>query len=128
MEALLLIIVGMFFGLIGLVYWFWSYEDAGGMMLLGSFLLGVFPGTYYWYWHKKMKLRHEDDPNATMADGAGVIASFPSTSIWPFCLGIGAFFSLLALVFGVWLLFVGVTLIVVALVGVTAESRRGGTV
>jgi len=34
----------------------------------------------------------------------------------------------LALVFGTWLLFLGVPLIVTALTGVTAEIRRGGTV
>ena len=43
-----------------------------------------------------------------MADGAGTIDSFPGSSIWPFVLGMGAFMTVLALVFGVWLLFLGV--------------------
>ena len=63
-----------------------------------------------------------------MADGAGVIESFPSSSIWPFVMGMGAFTTVLALVFGTWLLFIGVPLILTALTGVTAESRRGGHV
>ena len=58
----------------------------------------------------------------------GVIDSFPSSSIWPFVLGMGAFFTVLALVFGSWLAFLGVPLILTALTGVTAESRRGGHV
>ena len=57
-----------------------------------------------------------------------IIDSFPGSSIWPFVLGMGAFFTVLALVFGVWLLFIGVPLILTALTGVTAESRRGGTI
>ena len=36
--------------------------------------------------------------------------------------------TVLALVFGVWLIFIGVPLILTALTGVTAESRRGGTI
>jgi hypothetical protein len=40
----------------------------------------------------------------------------------------GAFLSVLALVFGMWLMLVSVPLILSALVGVTAESRRGGHV
>jgi hypothetical protein len=43
-------------------------------------------------------------------------------------MGMGAFMTVLALVFGVWLMFIGVPLILTALTGVTAESRRGGNV
>jgi hypothetical protein len=43
-------------------------------------------------------------------------------------MGMGAFLTVLALVFGGWLLFLGVPLILTALTGVTAESRRGGHV
>ena len=57
-----------------------------------------------------------------------MIDSFPSFSIWPFVLGMGAFLTVLALVFGSWLAFLGVPLILTALTGVTAESRRGGHV
>src|SRR6202035_1562963 len=51
-EALFLIFLGVFFGIVGLVYWFWSYEDGGGMMLLGTSLLGFVPGSYYFFWHR----------------------------------------------------------------------------
>jgi hypothetical protein len=36
--------------------------------------------------------------------------------------------TVLALIFGVWLIFLGLPLILTALTGVTAESRRGGNV
>ena len=140
-EALFLLFLGAFFGLVGLVYWFWSYEDGGGVMLLGATLLGFLPGSYYFFWHRRFhghkyffvgKIdavgdRADDREDATVADGAGVVDSFPGSSIWPFVLGMGAFMTVLALVFGTWLLFIGVPLILTALTGVTAESRRGGT-
>jgi len=40
----------------------------------------------------------------------------------------GAFLTVISLVFGIWLILPGITLIVTALVGVTAESRHGGHV
>jgi Cytochrome c oxidase subunit IV len=142
-ESLFLLGVGVFFGCVGLIYWFTSYDDGGGMMLLGTCLLGLLPGSFYFYWHRRFlghkyffwgKLdravgeRPEDRPDATIEEGAGVISSFPGSSILPFILWMGAFFTVLALVFGTWLLPMGVALLVVALVGVTAESRRGGHV
>jgi hypothetical protein len=40
----------------------------------------------------------------------------------------GLFLTVLSLVFGLWLIAPGFTLIISALIGVTVESRRGGTV
>jgi Cytochrome c oxidase subunit IV len=126
-ESLFLLFLGAFFGLVGLVYWFWSYEDGGGVMLLGATLLGFLPGSYYYFWHRRMGNRLEDR-DAEIAEGAGEIDSFPSSSIWPFVMGMGAFTTVLGLVFGIWFLFLGIPLILTALTGVTAESRRGGHV
>jgi hypothetical protein len=128
LEGQLLIGVGIFFGIVGLIYWIWSSEDAGGLMLLGTTLLGLVPGSYYLWWHRRIGYRPEDRDDATIEDGAGVINTFPGSSIWPFILGVGAFFTLLALVFGAWLIFIGLSLILIAAVGATAESRRGGSV
>jgi Cytochrome c oxidase subunit IV len=127
-EALFLLFLGAFFGVVGIIYWFTSYEDGGTMMLVGTAALGFLPGSYYFFWHRRMGHRVEDRDDATIEEGAGVINSFPGSSIWPFVLGMGAFLTVLALVFGIWLIFVGISLILTALVGVTAESRRGGHV
>jgi hypothetical protein len=141
-EAMFLIFLGFFFGVVGIVYWFWSYEDGGGTMLAGTALLGFLPGLYYFFWHKRFQGkraffwgktkgagdRPSDREDATMEEGSGIIDSFPGSSIWPFVLGMGAFLTVLSLVFGIWLIFLGVPLILSALVGVTAESRRGGHV
>ncbi len=139
-ESWLLLTISFFFGLIGIVYWFTSYEDGGSVMLIGSCFFGALPGLYYFFWYRRFKgskyyffgrtnktvTRDEDRDDATIAEGAGVIASFPGSSIWPFVLAMGAFVFLLSMVFGVWLTFIGVGLILFALTGATAESRRGG--
>ena len=126
-ESMFLLGIAVFFGIVGAVYWFTSYEQAGTMMLVGSCLLGILPGSYYYFWHRRMKERVEDR-DATIAEGQGVISSFPGSSIWPFVLGLGAFVLILGLVFGTWLLFPGAGVMVSAVIGATAESRRGGHV
>lgn len=128
-EALLLLGVGLFFGVVGLIYWFTSYEDAGFLMLIGTCLLGLLPGSYYYFWHRRMgNRRPEDRSDASMEEGAGTVESFPHSSIWPFIFGMGAFTFLLAFAFGVWLALPGIVIILTAVLGFTAESRRGGHV
>jgi len=87
-ESYVFLFVGFFFGLVGLVYWLLSYEDAGSTMLLGTFLLGSVPGFYYFWWSRRMSPRPADDPKASVEDGAGVVGAFPGSSIWPFVIGI----------------------------------------
>ena len=125
-EAKILLGLGTFFGILSAVYWNWSLENAGGVMMFSGMLLCLVPGAYYYWWSRRMKQRPEDDPYATQAQGAGVVGTFPGTSIWPFTLGMGAFFVVLALVFGIWFLVPGLGLAVWALFGGTAEGRRGG--
>ena len=127
-EAKILIGLGIFFGAMVAVYWNWGHENAGSVMMFAGMLLCFLPGSYYYWWSRRMKERPEDNPNATQAVGAGVVGSFPGTSIWPFTMGMAAFFVVLSLVFGIWLLVPGLGLAVWAVLGGTAEGRRGGHV
>jgi hypothetical protein len=127
-EAYVLLGIGVFFGIVCAIYWFLSYETSGTLMLLGTMMLGLFPGSYYFWWSRRMKPRPEDDPKAERSDGAGVVAAFPSSSVWPFVFGAGAFSVALALVFGVWSACVGFALVIAAVLGIIRESRRGGLV
>ena len=123
--ALFLVGVGVFFSIIGIVYWFTSYESGGFAMLIGSALLGFLPGSYYLWWSYRTRALLEDDPDASIADGAGTVGSFPGSSIWPFILGMGAFFTGLTFVFGLWFAPIGGALMLSAVVGATVESRHG---
>jgi hypothetical protein len=127
-EAHVLLIIGAFFAVVGLVYWFWSLEQGGAAMLAGSAALGLVPGAYYLWWAHRMKPRAEDRKDATLGDGAGVIGAFPSSSIWPFVLGLAALLVAMSLVFGFWTAPVGFVLAVAGAIGYVVESRRGGVV
>jgi len=125
-ESYLLLFMAAFGAVICAVYWFTSYEDAGSIMLGAFGLLGLLPGGYYFWWSRRMSPRPEDDPEATQAQGAGVVGAFPATSVWPFVLGAAALLIALSLVFGFWTAIFGFTLAISAVIGVIVESRRGG--
>lgn len=136
-EAQLLVGVAVFFGITAITYFFWGNGKGsaqiltgfgGTVMLIGTILLGLVPGSYYLWWSHRMKPRPEDRTDATMEEGAGTIAAFPDSSIWPFVLGMGLFLVVLSVVFGLWLMWPGLSLVLSAAIGVTVESRRGGTV
>ena len=127
-EGLLRLGWAAFFGVAAVVYWFWSGEQSGTAMLTGTFMLGLLPGTYYFWWSRRMKPRPSDDPHAEREDGAGVVGAFPSSSVWPFVLGIAAASVALSLVFGFWTAIVGFVVAGAAVLGVIRESRRGGVV
>ncbi|MGH9297435.1 MAG: aa3-type cytochrome oxidase subunit IV [Acidimicrobiales bacterium] len=127
-EAFVMLVIGVFFAVTATVYWFWSYEQSGTAMLIGTCLLGMLPGTYYYWWSRRMPPRPSDTKAATRSEGAGVVGAFPSSSIWPFVLGVSAASVALALVFGFWSAIVGFVLAAGAVLGVIRESRRGGLV
>ena len=134
-EAYFLLVISLFCALCALVFWavgldavYRTMTSGGTIMLAGVCLLGLLPGSYYLWWSKRMTPRLEDDDDAEIEQGAGVIGSFPSSSIWPFVLGVGAGFVGLALVFGFWSAIFGFALAISAVVGVIVESRRGGLV
>jgi hypothetical protein len=124
-EAKLLIGLGLFFGVLFATYWFWSHETSGSVMLFASIFLGLLPGSYYLWWSRRMHARPSDRDDATIADGAGVVETFPGSSIWPFILGMGAMCLGLSLVFGTWFVVPTIGLVIWALLGAVTESRRG---
>ena len=137
MEARLLIGVGAFFSVTDIVYWFWGYhylagnnsvgpEQSGTVMLIGTVLLGLVPGLYYFWWSRHMRPRPEDRSDATIEEGSGVIGTFPSSSIWPFVLGMAAAMVGLSLVFGFWTALPGFFMVISAAFGIVSESRHGG--
>lgn len=124
-ESWLLLGLGSFFGLTALVYWLWSSEQSGSVMLFASLFLGLLPGSYFFWWSRRMRSRPSDSTDATIAEGAGFVETFPGSSIWPFILGSAAFFIGMALVFGIWLGVPAAGLLIWGLLGGVAESRRG---
>jgi len=109
-ESFFYLGVTAFFVVIGVIYWFTSYEDAGTTMLAASSLLGLLAGGYLLLQSRKFPPRPEDRPDATLAEGAGPVDQFPASTIWPF-------------VFGVWVVLGGAIVLVLGVIGMIRQSR-----
>jgi hypothetical protein len=125
-EAYFLLFLAAFGAAIAAIYWWLSYDDGGGIMLVGFALLGTLPGLYYLWWSHRMGRRPEDLDEATLSSGEGFVGYFPGASIWPFVFGMGALCVALALVFGFWTAIFGFFLAISAVIGIVVESRHGG--
>jgi Cytochrome c oxidase subunit IV len=122
-ESFFYLGVTAFFVVIGTIYWFTSYEDAGTTMLAASSLLGLFAGGYLLLQSRRFPPRPEDRPDATLADGAGPVDQFPASTIWPFVFGFGATVFATGFVFGIWVVLGGAIVLVLGIVGMIRQSR-----
>lgn len=122
-ESLFYLGVTAFFVVIGTIYWFTSYEDAGTTMLAASSLLGLLAGWYLLFQARKYPPRPEDRPDATLADGAGPVDRFPASTVWPFVFGFGATVLATGFVFGIWVVLGGAIVLVLGVIGLIRQSR-----
>jgi hypothetical protein len=114
---------GAFFAVVAPLYGLTSDERAGSVMLalpIGSLLLIA---VYLRIQGQRIGLRPADRPDADPADAAGEIGYFPSASIWPLVMAMGAAVVANAFVFGVWLAILGGVLFVIAVVGYASQAR-----
>jgi hypothetical protein len=126
-EALFFLGITAFFTLIGAVYWFTSYEDAGTTMLVATSLLGLLAGGYLLLQARKYPPRPEDRPDATLGEGSGPVDEFPAPSIWPFVFGLGAVVFATGFIFGIWVILPGAAVLGLGMVGMIRQSRGTAT-
>ncbi|MGC8465410.1 MAG: cytochrome c oxidase subunit 4 [Acidimicrobiales bacterium] len=120
--------VGIFILVMLLVYFFWSGDGGNSILLLATVGLGLLPGAYLGWWSRRMKPRPEDREVVEPGGVADQLGAFPTHSIWPFVLGVGAFLTALAFVFGIWTAVVGLSFCFSAALWGTLSSRRGGLI
>jgi hypothetical protein len=117
----------VFLGVVAVIYYAWSGETSGSVLLLfGGCAYALMFGYIILQWLRRKKLpRAEDRVDANPEDGAGEIGFFPGNSMWPAAMGIGAVSLAIGLAFGKWFWVIGGILLFGAIIGfaVEAESR-----
>lgn len=142
-DAALLLRVSVFGLVAGTVYWFLSYEALGTVALL---LLGAGPGFagLYLMRHRGAEdagggdlrdtLRRfaglpEDDPPGPKSLESQDVAVLPLPSIWPFAASLGLAVALSGLIFGLWLLILGLGIALYSgwgwIAAIVRENRYG---
>ena len=109
--------IGMAVGTMSLIYLL-TDDDAGQMMLGVASLLGLWCGIYLW--------RNRQGAPTTLdahRDGADQLQYLPHASVWPFCIGLAAFFLTNGLILGTWFLVPGTVLLLAGVIGMVRQSR-----
>jgi hypothetical protein len=116
-----------FLGVAALIYWIWSGEFSGTVLLgFGGAAYSILFGYLLLQAFRRQHIpRVEDRADANPSDGEGEISFFPGNSIWPAAMGLGAVFLVVGLVFGKWFWVIGGAIFLGAIIGfaVEAESR-----
>ena len=126
------VVLGAFLFLMALCGVYWGIvavhghasERSGIAMLVFSFsAYGMLGGYLLLQWLRRHGApRAEDRFDATQEDGAGVIDYFPVASIWPAGMGLGMIFGAIALVWGIWYLYIGGVIFIGSMIGWVTES------
>ena len=123
---------GLFFTLLSLflltsagIYWFLSYDPSGSVALVLSGLMAAIISSYLLVTARRIQPRPEDRPDAEIAEGAGEVGFFSPHSWWPILLA-GAFtVTTLGLIFGPFIIVIGVFCLLVAVSGFVLEYYLG---
>lgn len=124
-EAWTMGIVAVFFGVVSPVYWLLSGDPTGTSALVMTTLLALLMAFFLGVLAKQLPDRPEDRNEADVADGAGELGFFPPYSWWPLFCALALGTCVLGVIFGWWLLIIGVGVGAMTLCGYVFEYYRG---
>ena len=124
-EAWIFVTTTIFFVLVSPAYWFITSDWTGTSALTMTTLLSAMVTMYLGFHAAKMDPRPEDRKDGEIADGAGELGFFPPYSWWPLWCALALSVCVLGVVFGWWLLIIGMCIGSVTLFGWVFEFYRG---
>jgi hypothetical protein len=134
-ETRVFTVLAVFLYLVGAVYAGWTgatggVERVGTVALTLSATLAAMCAAYFWLVSRRIPPRPEDRPDASPADGAGVVGFFSPASYWPPAVALASFLTALGIVvWQLWLVAAGLVGVVAGVAGLLYEyytgSRRG---
>ena len=124
-EGLIFALLSVFLVIVGGVYWIVSRDPTGFTCIILAGGLALILGYYLLFTARRMELRPEDREDAEIAEGAGEIGFFAPHSWWPMFLAGSAALTAVGIVFGPFLIIIGVFLLLIALSGLLFEYYVG---
>ena len=101
----------------------WEWVGTVGLFLLVG--LSALTASYLWITGRRIDERPEDNPQGEIPEGAGEQGMFSPHSWWPLPLALSGAIVFSGLAFGWWMVYVGIALGAVSLVGWVYEYYRG---
>ncbi len=117
--------LAVFYFIIAAVYYFVGGEAVGITAITLSGGLAGLVGFYMWYSNRRIpNVLPEDNEVGEIADGAGELGFYSPHSWWPLPVAIFATVSGLGLIIGWWLTLIGVSGLLVSIIGFVTEYEH----
>jgi hypothetical protein len=124
-EGWLFALGAAFYLVVAGAYWFLSRDEIGTTALVMTGALAFLVAFYMLYTAKRVYPRPEDRLNAEIDEADPEYGFFSPHSWWPLAVGFSAFLVVLGLIFAVWLVVLGITVLMFAIIGWMFEYYRG---
>lgn len=124
-QGQLFIWLSFFMLAVAIIYGVWSKEPVGTTALFLSFGLSMMIGFYLAFTARRVDVGPQDDKEADVADDAGEVGFFSPHSWQPLALGVGGALAFLGIVFGWWLFFFSLPVLLIGLFGWVFEYYHG---
>lgn len=124
-EGLLFTTYAAFLFAVSVVYFYISKDPVGSVCLLLSGGLAFIIAYYLMFTARRMEARPEDRADAEISEGSGEMGFFSPHSWWPIYTAAAFTLTTLGLLFGLWLLIIGVVVVLVTTTGFLFEYYVG---
>ena len=124
-EGLIFSLLAVFLLVVAGVYWILSRDPTGFTALLLCGGMAFIVGYYVLFTARRMEERPEDREDAEIAEGAGEVGFFSPYSWWPIALAASFTLTTLGMVFGPFLIIIGVFCLLGSLSGLLFEYYVG---
>jgi hypothetical protein len=115
----------IFFLVVAGLYYYFSRDEIGTTALVMTGGLSFLVAFYVLYTNKRLDGLPEDRANADIDEADPEYGFYSPHSWWPLPVGFAAMLIALGLIFAVWLAVLGVTVLMVAVIGWLFEYYRG---
>jgi len=124
-EGSLFIGCAIFFGVVDIIYWYFSKDPTGTAALALSVGLAFLTGFYLLFTGRRLPERPEDKPDGDIEEGTGELGFFSPHSWWPLYVGLAAAIAAFGVAVGWWLFLIGLLFIFLTVIGFVFEYYRG---
>ncbi|MDP4688619.1 MAG: cytochrome c oxidase subunit 4 [Pontimonas sp.] len=124
-EGALFALGFVFFSAVAGIYWFLSGDEIGTTALALTGALAFLIAFYALYTSKRVYPRPEDRLIAEIDEADPEYGFFSPHSWWPLVVAFAAMLIVFGLIFAVWLIVLGISVLLIGLVGWLFEYYRG---
>lgn len=122
-AARLFIGSAIFFAVLFGIYWFTSYEPAGGTLLALGLPATLMVGLYLRRYGRSIATGSQDRSDSPAEEAQGEVVAVPAPSLWPVGVAFGAGTFSAGLVLGLWLLIPGAVVMAASIIASSLTGR-----